>query len=177
MIVDEPSQSSHADPDDRRIVILEHPLETAILKELGVTEWSAGIGGRMLYIRQVVCRACGTLYKVRRLSATTGSTGCLVILCLSAGIGAYVGWQRNSFPLAFLAGWLGMIGMLVPTELVVSQFVRWSYQDRAKEFDRGPDCPNCHSKKYVCFRPPRWGKLRCPKCLQKSVRVNIVGKS
>ena len=179
IIVDEPCCSIHAHPDDPRLVILGHPLESTILEELGFTFTSAGLGGRVVYVKNIVCEDCGAMYETCRLDAGSGSlggTGCLVMLALSAAVGAAVGWKCESVPLGFTAGCLSLRGFSAFADANISAYVRWRYNDRVSEFDRGPGCPTCHSMKYVSF-PPGRGKLICPSCGQRTVSVRSVGIS
>jgi hypothetical protein len=179
VIVDDPCTSMHAHPDEPRLVILGHPLESMILEEFGFTFTSAGLGGRMVYVKNVACKVCGTMYEIRHLGAGSGSlggTGCLVMLGLSGAIGVAVGWNSESIFFGFMAGWFALLGFFALGDAILSPFIRWRYKDRVREFDRGPDCPKCHCKKYVGF-PPRWGKLLCPKCGNQTVKVRTVGIS
>src|SRR5688572_21278386 len=75
VIVDDPCTSVDAHPDNPHLVILAHPLESMILEELGFTFTSAGLGGRLVYVKNVVCKTCGTMYELRRLGAGSGVLG------------------------------------------------------------------------------------------------------
>jgi len=179
VILDEPSNSLYALREDPRLVILAHPLESMIMEELGFTDWSAGLSGRILRIHNVACRACGTFYELRRLSAGSaalGGRGCLVMLGLAGAIGGYVGWKCESFPIGFIAGWLGLIALFAGSDSVLSLYVRRRFKDRAKEFDRGPGCPKCESKSHATFSA-LWSVLPCPNCSKVEMRMRIVGKS
>ena len=112
VIVDDPSTSVHAHPEEPRLAILAHPLESMILENLGFTFTSAVLGGRMVYVKNVACKACGKMYKIRRLGAgfaSLGGTGCLVMLPLSGAIGVTVGLNSKSIFLGFMAGWFAPI--------------------------------------------------------------------
>ena len=179
VIVDDPCTSMHAHPDEPRLVILGHPIESMILEELGFTFNSAGLGSRMVHVKNVACRACGTRYEIRRLgwgSASLGRAGCLVMLGLAGGIGVVVGRNSESIFFGAMAGWFAFLGFIALSHTILSPFIRWRYKDRVREFDRGPDCPKCRCKKYVGF-PPHWGKLICPKCGKQTVKVRTVGIS
>jgi transcription elongation factor Elf1 len=179
VILDEPSTSMHAHPDNHRIVILGHPIESMILEELGFTAQSVALGGRLLFVQNVACRACGTMYETRRVgadSAWLGGSGCLVLLLISFAVGIVVARYQESYLLGFVAGWLALIALFSLVSFVLTRYVRWRYHDRVKEFDHGPGCPKCGSKSYSAF-PPRWGTLMCPKCGKQSVRVRVVGIS
>jgi len=179
VIVDDSCTSTHAHPDEPHLMILGHPLESMILEELGFTFISAGLGGRMVHVKNVACKACGTMYEIRRLgagSASLGAAGCLVLLGLSGAIGVAVGWYSESIFFAILAGWFAFFGLIALGDAILSPFIRRRYKERVREFDRGPDCPKCHCKKHVGFAP-RWGRLICPKCGKQTVQVRTVGIS
>jgi hypothetical protein len=179
VIVDEPCTSMHAHSAEPHLVILGHPLESMILEELGFTFTSARLGGRMVYVKNVACKECGTMYEIRRLgagSASLGGTGCLVMLGLSGAIGVAIGWNSESIFFGFIAGWLALLGFFSLGDAVISTLIRWRSKDRVRQFDRGPDCPKCHCTKYVTFRPSRC-KLTCPKCGRQTVEVHRVGIS
>jgi hypothetical protein len=179
VIVDEPSSSIHVHPDDARIVILGHPLESMILEEQGFTFESAALGGRLLYVQNVVCRGCGSMYEIRRLGATSavmGLSGCFAILGLAAGVGLFAGWHYESFLIGFVASWLVLAGMFAFADWAFARYARWRYKARWSEYDRGPGCPRCGGRSYARFRP-RWRALPCPECGQHAVRVRSVGIS
>lgn len=179
VIVDEPASSVHAHLDDPRIVILGHPLESMILEEQGLAFESAALGGRLLYIQNVVCRACGTLYEIRRVgatSATMGLAGCFAIIAFSAGAGVLAGLHYQSFVIGFVAGWLVLASVFAFADWAFARYVRWRHKARVREYDRGPGCPRCGGRDYLGFRP-RWRALPCPSCGGRSVRVRSVGIS
>lgn len=179
VIVDEPNTSIDAHPDEPRLVILGHPIEDMILEDFGFTFTSAGLGGRIVSVRNVACKSCGAMYEIRRLGASfilLEGTGCLAMLGLSSVIGVGVGWSEESIVSGVMATGLSLFGIFVVGDAILWRFVRWRYKDRVKEFDRGPECPRCHCKKYTYF-PPFWGKLICPKCGKKAVTVHAEGMS
>ncbi len=179
VIVDEPSSSNHVHPDNDRLVILAHPLESLILKELGISWGSTAFGGRGMHIHCVICRECGTIYEIRRLSAglaALGCSGCFTILGLSVGIGILAGWQLESIWLGVVAGWLGLWALETFGDWAIARHVRRRFQDRVREFDRGPGCPRCGSTRFADFRPRREA-FPCPKCTQHDLRVRCVGRS
>jgi hypothetical protein len=179
VVVDEPSSSMHVHPAHNRIVILGHPLEAMILEELGLSFETAALTGRLLYIHNVVCSACGTMYEIRRIGASSsvwGCSGCFVILGVSACCGVIAGWASESFWLGCLAGWLVFAVISAASDWSLDAYVRSRSKERVRESDRAPGCPHCGEKRYAAFRP-RWRALPCPKCRQHTVKVRSVGIS
>lgn len=179
VIVEEPCPSWCAHPDDSRLAVLAHPCEGFVLEEIGFTLASASLGGRMVDVNNVSCCDCGTMYELRRVGtgrSAFGGIGCVGILVLSAVIGLAVGRHYVSVPLGVVTAYLVTFGLLALGDAIVSLLIRRRYPDRVKEFDRGPDCPKCHSREYVRF-PPFWKKLICPNCDRQTVRVRTIGIS
>lgn len=181
VVVDHPFPLIYAHPDDPRLAILAHPVEAVIMEKLGVTFSSAELAGRLVDITNVSCGDCGTMYEIRRVGAGRAAfagTGCFLILALAAGIGAAVGRHFESFLVGLLAGYFSIVGSLALGCMTLSPLIRGRHKQRVKEFDRGPDCPKCHSKRHSCVSPALpWSKLICPKCGQRTVRVRSIGKS
>lgn len=174
VIVDKPCASMWTHSDDPHLVVLAHPAESFILDELGDTLTDVCLSGRMVQVRNVACKNCGTMGEVRRLHAglsDIGCAGCLAMMCVAALAGVAVGCRSG-----FLAGWCTLLFLLVAADVAILRYIRWRYSSQAREFDFGPDCPKCHSKEYVRF-PPRWGKLLCPICGNRTVKVRMVAKS
>jgi len=76
VVLDEPIQRIDSHPDDPRIVVLAHPLESQILADLGYAFTSATLAGRLLIIQEFFCKSCGNLYEVRNLG-TSPVVGCI----------------------------------------------------------------------------------------------------
>lgn len=179
VILDRPSPLTHAHPEDRRVVILAHPVESMILSEMGVSFRTTCHEGRLLYVREVMCRSCGTMYEIRRLGAggsALGGRGWLSILAIAMLVGALVGQQQNSIIFGLIAGCLASLSLSAIIERIVCRSIRRRYPRRVAEFDRGPGCPKCGGQEYAGFRSG-WRKLVCPGCGRRSVRIRYVAKS
>jgi transcription elongation factor Elf1 len=175
--VDEPALT-HAHPCDPNLVILAHPGESWILKEIGYSFEAASLGGRLVSVAKVFCQACGQPFEIRRLTAGLGAFGCVGCFALVVGgVAAIVGVK------SLLGNWIGyLVGcavfvlLMTVAESAVVRFVRSKYPERVARLDTPAICPHCGSPKYS--RP---GSLRglfpCVACGQKAVRFRIVGKS
>jgi predicted Zn-ribbon and HTH transcriptional regulator len=179
VILDDHSPSYFADPENRQIVVLGHPLEDSILQEIGFTYQSASLQGRMMKVTPVVCQDCGTIYQIRRVFSgdnAIGLSGCLWVLVISAIIGITVGWMRQSILLGLGTIWLGAGLIFGLIDFSIDRFVRWRFKKRVKEFDRSSGCPECSSKRYATSTM-FWRRLPCIACGKKAVRIRMTGIS
>jgi hypothetical protein len=181
IILDQPIQTPHAHPENNRIVFLGHPLETSIMKDLGYTYSSAIREGRLLIIEHLFCTSCGNIYESRRLHGYVGRAKSLTLLFLPIAVGVFVGYVESSFVLGLVI-W----GLLAPLITWLLRRVRFVSPDaRAKklhpsweqEFGVNRQCPHCGS----CDSsfPGSVGRrlLPCPKCEQKKMKVECIGRS
>ena len=104
VFLDEPAGPAHAHPEDPHLVVLAHPNQLEILREFGFSGRAAQWGGRMVDIDEVVCRSCGRMFEVRRLSAGLpafglwGALGAVaVMLAVSIGVGMLIDGEWQGF--------------------------------------------------------------------------------
>jgi len=160
--------------EDVCLLVLPHPGEARTLERVGMTIEDASGEGRMVRLRAVVCRGCGTVYRRRRLFAAMGSTGCVigVAVCLVSGVGAGV-W-RGSFEVGVLASWGAMMVVVAGIEIL-----EWSlllrFRRRARALRRPETCPECGSASAQSIL--RWRRVPCPCCGGRRVRFVMVGRS
>jgi hypothetical protein len=176
--VDEPA-TAHAHPDDPHLVILAHPCESRILKEIGYTHEAAAWGGRLVGVRKVFCKGCGQSFEVRRLTAgltVFGCGGCLGVVALAAtagvGVGSFVG---HGF-VGYVAGGATFTLLVEVVEASIDRLVRWRHADRVCRVDTPAQCPSCGSTRFACpgsLRRP----IPCRACGQRAVRFRSVGIS
>ena len=119
VFLDEPSESRHAHPDDRRLVVLPHPVEDLAIEEIGHTFPSASLAGRLVRVEPAFCKSCGRLYEVRRVTAglasSLGCAGCLACLAACGTAGTAVGLSVGG-PTGFVAGYLLTLGLLAAVD-------------------------------------------------------------
>jgi hypothetical protein len=179
VFLDEPSTSPHAHPDEPRLVILGHPIEDLVLKEVGFTSPSASLGGRLVYVEQLFCRSCGRLFEVRRLTAgvvsSLGCGGCLVCLGLCIAAGVAVGLQVGG-SLGFTVGYAVTVLLLRAADWLLGAGVRRWYRERARLVETPCRCPTCGSGATVS-PGGTWDPLPCVACGQPAVQVRSVGIS
>jgi predicted Zn-ribbon and HTH transcriptional regulator len=160
--------------EDLCLLMLPHPGEARTLEGVGMTLVDASRQGRMVRLRTVVCRACGTVYRQRRLFAAVGSTGCAIgiAVCLVSGIGAGV-WG-GSFEIGVLAFCGAMLVVSVGIELIEWSLLR-RFRGRARALRRPETCPECGSS--LAQSIVRWRRVPCPCCGKRLMRFRMVGQS
>jgi len=165
--------AAFAEPSDPRLVALAHPLEQDILSAAGYTWGSCAWAGRYVRIRRVVCRGCGTLFEVRRLTCPP-AFGCLPALLVGAGVGAAAGIQEGNFCPGFFAGYLATLGCWGLVAFGMGLFTRLRFRERARSVAGPGRCPRCGADRYsgVPTGRRRWP---CPQCGQRTLTVRAVG--
>ena len=163
-----------AEQSDPLLVVLAHPIEDHILAETGYTWTSLAIAGRYVRVRRVVCRDCGTLFDVRRLTCPP-ALGCQIgcALGLVVGIAAGVWWR--SFWLGFSTAYGTILGCMAVLGAAGWAYTRVRFRERARELDGPRRCPRCGSGRYAGAESRR--VFPCPQCSEQSMRVRPVGRS
>lgn len=163
-----------AEEEDRRFVVLAHPIEGYILSETGYTWARLAWVGRYVRIRRVVCASCGAFFQMRRLTCPPGlgcQFGCVTGLIGGIAVGV---WKRS-----FWLGFGTAYGLVLGCHLVAATagwfYTRQRFHCRALEIDGPHCCPQCGSRKYVGIETRR--TLPCPKCCEVAMRVRMVGMS
>ena len=105
ILMDEPSDSRHVHPTDKRLIILAHPVESLILEEIGIKDSEALLMGRTISVTVHFCNGCGSLTETRELlDNSNGSYGCLTNLFVSITTGVVVGFATNHVAYGMIAG-------------------------------------------------------------------------
>jgi len=180
IIVDEPVKSVGTHRENNRIVVLMHPLEGSILQETGYTMRSASREGRLLHIEKVFCRSCGRLYETRKLVARIGCVLSAVLVLAAVAGGATVWYLTSRVDAGFAVLCLALltlafIGTLC--EAVAASMVRRRFPERRAAYELKPCCPDCGSTKYRSLKAFIPRRLPCPKCRQRTMKVEMVGIS
>jgi hypothetical protein len=177
VVVDEPSSSLFAHPEDKRLVVLpSFESQESILKELGLSYRAAALTGRLVLIRKVICRTCGTLYELRKLGVGLAAPGCsgFFLMALVAIVGGVtVGLITRAWWAGLLAGLGGLVLLIDITVRALSAYVRWRYRERASAFDRQAPCPRCGKWGHVAVVSVFRRVFPCPQCGQRSLRVRF----
>jgi hypothetical protein len=175
-VVDRPAgEPRFLHQDDPRLIVLAHPLERSILRSTGYTLTTCALAGRYVQIHQVICRNCGTLFDVRRLTAPP-LLGCPVGLAAGLAAGVLVGIQDESFCLGVTTGYLTAIGVMLLLHFPAALFVRWRYRERARAIEGLGECPQCGSRDRAVV-PTCKERLPCPACKQRTQAIRTVGMS
>jgi ribosomal protein S27E len=175
IVLDEPTQHIGSHPDDPRIVILAHPLEMHILKELGFTFSSATLAGRWLNVNECFCKSCGNLYEVRKLGAS-GAVGCGPSLIAGSLCGVATGMLMHDALLGVFVGLMTVNVLAILLGQLAALFVSWRYRERAREFATPKRCPKCGSQQGIS-PGSRKAVVPCPMCGQTAMRIKAVGMS
>jgi hypothetical protein len=168
-------------PEDPSLVVLTHPRQFDILREVGLSGRAAHWAGRMVEIDKAVCRSCGRLFELRRLSGGLpalglwggiGAVAC--ILAASIGAGALIGgeWQ------GLVAGACILVALLGATERGLWLLIRWRHPGRAARVDTPPVCPDCgHTAfdKLEARHVRRFVRVKCPACGERAMTYRCSG--
>jgi hypothetical protein len=163
-----------AEQGDPRLVVLAHPIESHILAETGYTWLTLAWAGRFVRVRRVVCKSCGTLFEVRRLTCPP-AVGCEVGLVIGLIVGVFYGFREGHFCSGLSAAGGIALGFYLMTSLAGWIYARFRFKARAKIIDGPHNCPKCKSKGYVGVQTRR--TFPCPKCGEFAMRVQSVGMS
>ncbi len=175
VVVDEPVQRPDSHPDDPRIVVLAHPLESQILNDLGYTFSSATLAGRFLIIQEFFCKSCGNLYEVRKLG-TSPVVGCIPSLIGGVLCGIIAGTFTHDLGVGFITG-LAVVSILeILLGWLIDPLISLWYRERAREFRTQKRCPKCGDTRGVCPGSRR-AVVPCPSCGQTSMQIKTIGIS
>lgn len=160
--------------DDARFLILRHPVEEPILRESGYV-WSDLLRqGRYVWVTNVVCRECGTIFQRRRLRAP-GTFGCTAALVSGLAAGLAVGLWTRSAPLGLLASCAGALAVALIAGAYAAAYLRLRFTARAKAIAAERLCPTCradNARKLALYR-----SVVCPICHTRRLRFLPVGVS
>jgi hypothetical protein len=167
-------ETDFAERTDPRLVVLAHPIEDHILAETGYTWSGLAVAGRYVRVRRVVCRDCGTLFEVRRLTCPP-ALGCQVgcVSGLVVGIAAGVWWR--SFWLGVGTAYGTVLGCMAVVAGAGWAYTRVRFRKRARELGGPWNCPRCGSGRYTGVESRR--VFPCPQCSERSMRARSVGMS
>ena len=107
-VIVEGHRSQFATQTAPNLVILPHPGENLVLKEIGVSMWSAFWQGRLVRVRNVFCKSCGAPYEIRRLKTVLGALTFLVTVIPALTL-AWV-WRSRLDLLLLVTAFLWMMG-------------------------------------------------------------------
>jgi predicted Zn-ribbon and HTH transcriptional regulator len=172
VVVDQWRHPTHGHPEAPCVASLEYPVNTKLLTELGFTFRSAMLSGRILLVKNAICRKCGVMREIRFVYASMRAFGRGVCLTIhfAAILVAYVVFK-------WFVEWWGILLAIfcyvlidVVPSVVLHRFVRKRYKYRVWEFHENAGCSSCKSHDYTPFRT-RMLALPCPKCHKRSVQV------
>jgi hypothetical protein len=158
--------------EDGDLVPLPHPLEEETLHKHGGTWRDATLHGRLLHVHNLLCLDCGAPNTSASLSTFTG-TGCLAGLCLAVVmIIANIYLIDLHGLIEYLLVWLVAF---VPS-MIVAIYVRIRYTTNTKPF-LFQKCTDCGGHRVVSVRRAMKRAMVCRRCGNRSVTVEIAGRS
>lgn len=157
--------------DSGDLVPLPHPLESRALKAAGGTWTRAEIQGRLIYIHNLICADCGA--ENTTASLHTGGAGCITGLVLGAVAFACSILLFNLHPIIGIV--LAWIAMFAPSFLI-DRYVRIRYRDNAVPH-QSTRCSQCGGDHLVSLASARRGPFPCPRCHQKTMTIEVAGRS
>lgn len=170
---EEPNDRDRSPAGDAHLVVLAHPGESGILKSTGYS-WNALFWqGRYVWLSEVICLDCGTVFERRTLTSPGPScaTGCLLPVAAGVAVGI---WLRST-----LTGFLAGYGLLIFWWFVVGRgkdvYTRWRFSERAAALARERDGPHCGRDNAVSIKDAKGA--RCSACSAMSLDFVVVGKS
>jgi hypothetical protein len=180
VLLDEPADSARAHRENPYLVVLAHPNQFEILRELGFSYPAVHRAGRLVDIGQHFCLSCGRTFEVRRLCAGLPWFG------LWGGLLTVVAMLAVCIVLALLIGgeWAGIVtaaGLFVlllgMAEMGPGWYVRWRYSERAAMVATPKICPHCGDWHVAQLGPlTRLGtRVQCMACGEQTVKYRCVG--
>lgn len=157
--------------DTGELVPLPHPIESHALHAAGGTWTNAAIHGRLLYIDNVICADCGTQH--RTASVHAGPTGCtpglvLAGITITCNVFLFNFHRTMEIVLVWMATFL--------PSLIGDRYVRIRYRDNAVPHQT-TRCAQCGCGRLVSLGSSTKTPLPCPRCKQRTMRIEIAGLS
>ena len=162
LLLDEPVVDKHDTcPQFGHVVSLPHPEEEETLAKYGFTGDTATLRGRIVYLEENFCAACGQPHISRSLSTFPTAIGLYAGAIIGALIGVAVGpshWSTHSL-IGGAVGW----GLVL---LLHDPLIRICYARRNKQLRAERVCPCCSASEIATK-----GVIPCPKCGERSMLI------
>lgn len=152
------------------LIPLPHPIESSALHQQGETWSGATRTGRILRVTNLICSDCGAMNTTADLSAS--AYGCGFGLILSIGLIAANTWYLK-LPV-FIASLMIWAGLILP-HLMIDAYLRMRFRANVRPF-RFKRC-TCGSRKAISIARAGKKLFPCKRCGEKSVRIEIAGRS
>lgn len=157
--------------DDGDLVPLPHPIESCALHAAGATWTRATIHGRLLRITNLICTDCGAQNTTATLD--TGGIGCVPSLLL-VGIAIACNILVFSFH-PIIEAFLVWMAVFTPPWLIDRYvWLRYRGNVRPHQTDR---CNLCGGRHVLSLANARNSSLCCPRCKQKTMTIEVAGRS
>lgn len=152
--------------EDGEWVPIRHPIEESDMKSSGYTWWTASIRGRIIHTEEVFCENCGIVNEDNKLDFP--SLACCLPMLVMAIVSLFlpIGFWKIPVAIFFYVG-----GIILPT-----QAIRLIYWERNKGL-RIKNCHACGGGKFRSIESARSKPVICPRCRQRTQKVEAAGMS
>lgn len=157
--------------DDGHLVPLPHPIEGYALHAAGATWTRAAIHGRLIYIGNLICTDCGAQNTTATLH--TGGLGCVPGILL-AGIAIACNILVFSFHPIIEAFFVWMAAFAPPW--LIDRCIWLRYRENAHPYQTD-GCSQCGGRRVLSLANARNSSVYCPRCKQKTMTIEVAGRS
>lgn len=151
------------------VVPLTHPLEEETLKREGFTWLGASVRGRLLEVNRLVCADCGAL--VDRITVGFFSAGGCLAIAILCGVLA-VCMTEATWPIGIAVAWVAVVAQLFGLPKLFSVL----YMHRVAKLTSGT-CADCGGRSLLTAEKASQQRLVCRRCGQRSLVVQLAGRS
>jgi hypothetical protein len=170
---DIPPQYQH--PTNPELACLPHPGGRPALEALHTTLSTASREGRVIRLRGVVCKRCGTIYDLQSLTHSETFAGCLGALAAAILAGVVGGLLMRHWLAGLIVFWIAGLLAAAALEDIPLRLLRWRYPERARKYNGTNPCPACGAQ--TPRRLARINGLPCPACRRETLQVRHSGIS
>ena len=156
------------------LVVLAHPIESAILESTGHTWKSLMLEGRHVTVQLLVCADCGALYERKKLTAPF-AIGCLPTIAVGVVSGFTLWLYLSSIIIGIFVGYMTIFMVALTVHALSNLYTRLRFRERIRILEANKTCPSCYSPSFYII--PTKKVVPCPACKAKSLQIQMIGIS